>query len=263
MNFLEALFLGLIQGITEFLPISSSGHLKIAQELLGTDPEQSLKFTIVVHGATVLASIIVFWKTITGLFSGVFKFKWNESTQYTSKIFISMIPIALVGFLLKTEVKDIYEFPGTLLVGFMLIVTASVLLFAWKSKDGKREISFRDSLIIGCSQAVAAILPGLSRSGVTIGTALILKIDRAKAAQFSFIMVIIPILGEIILDILKGSEVTADTTSLLVLITGFVSAFITGYLACKFVLKIVMRGKIQYFAIYCAVVGILCMLFDM
>jgi undecaprenyl-diphosphatase len=259
MNFFEALILGLIQGITEFLPISSSGHLKIAQEILGTPIEENLTFTIVVHGATVLATIIVFWKKIVELFADVFKFQWNESTQYALKIIVSMVPIAIIGLFFKNHVEAIFDISGTTFVGLMLLITGALLFFAWKAKSGGKEVGFWHSLIIGISQAIA-IIPGISRSGATISTALLLKIDRAKAAQFSFLMVIIPILGENILDLLKGDFAVGGTSSL-VLLTGFVAAFVSGYVACKFMLKIVTKGKIQYFAIYCALIGVLSVIY--
>jgi undecaprenyl-diphosphatase len=261
MSFLEAVFLGVIQGITEFLPISSSGHLKILQVLLGTNPDKSFMFTVVVHGATVIATIIVFWKKIAELFTDIFKFKWNESTQYAAKIVISMIPIAIVGLFLKNYVDEFFGSSGIILVGYMLIITAFVLFLAWKLRGGNKDVGFWHSFIIGFSQAIA-VLPGLSRSGVTISTALLLKIDRAKAAQFSFLMVILPVLAEIVLDTVKGNLIS-DGTSISILLTGFISAFITGYIACKFMLGIVTRGKIQYFAIYCLLIGVLCIIFDL
>lgn len=261
MNLFEAAILGLIQGITEFLPISSSGHLKIAQEILGTASHENFTFTIVVHGATVLSTIIVFWKQIAELLKGTFKFKWNEPTQYVAKILLSMIPVAIIGLFFKDYVEAIFEQQGTVFVGLMLLITAALLFFAWKAKSGVKQVGYWHSLVIGIAQAIA-VIPGISRSGATISTTLLLKIDKAKAAQFSFLMVIIPILGENLLDLIKG-DFTATSSSLLILFIGFITAFISGYLACKLMIGIVTRGKLQYFAVYCAVAGILAIIYGL
>ncbi|HPW65490.1 MAG TPA: undecaprenyl-diphosphate phosphatase [Salinivirgaceae bacterium] len=261
MDILKAIILGAIQGITEFLPISSSGHLKLGEALLNTSSEDSLMFTVLVHGATVLSTLVVFRKDILEIFKGLFKFQWNEETKYTVKIFISMIPVAIVGLFFKDYVENIFESKSVAFIGYMLLITAALLFFAWlnKSEKNRKEVGFFNSLIIGIAQAIA-VIPGISRSGATIATALILKIDRAKAAKFSFLMVIIPILGENFLDLIKGNISTAATPTSS-LIAGFITAFVIGLLACKFMIKVVTKGRLHYFAIYCAVVGLSVILF--
>lgn len=254
MSYLEALILGLLQGITEFLPVSSSGHLEIAKALLGVELKEELTFTVVVHGATVLSTIVVFWKDICKLLGGLFKFQWNEETIYIAKIAVSMIPVAFVGIFFKEQVESLFG-NGLLLVGCMLLLTALLLTLANYLASGKRDISFSDAFIIGIAQAVA-VLPGLSRSGTTIATGLLLGDKKENIARFSFLMVLVPILGENVLSIMDGGISTASVDFMPLLI-GFIAAFIAGWAACKFMINIVKKGKLIYFAIYCAIVGVL------
>ncbi len=251
MSWLEALILGIVQGLTEFLPVSSSGHLEIGKALLGIEMSDDLLFTVVVHGATVLSTIVVFWKEIVRLFQGVFKFKMNEETTYVLKIFVSMIPVMIVGLFFKDYVESLFE--SLLLVGCMLLLTALLLTLATYLGTGKRDISYRDAFIIGLAQCLA-VLPGLSRSGTTIATGLLLGNKKDSIAQFSFLMVLIPILGENILSLLSG-EMATSSISAGALIAGFLGAFISGWAACKFMIGIVKKGKLVYFAIYCLIVG--------
>lgn len=251
----QALILGIIQGFTEYLPISSSGHLTIMSFFFGIDGDKNLPFVVVVHAATVLGTIVVLWDKILNLFQGLFKFQWNEETKYISKILISMIPVAIVGVFFKKHV-EIFFGQGLLLVGGMLVVTSILLAYSSYAKPHRKaNISFKDALYIGIAQALA-VLPGLSRSGATISTGLILGNKRDKIAEFSFLMVVIPILGEVILDLLKGGY-SQDQSGIspLSLIIGFIAAFISGVIACKWMLKIVKQKKLIYFAYYCAIAG--------
>jgi undecaprenyl-diphosphatase len=251
----QALILGIIQGLTEYLPVSSSGHLAIGGTLFGLNGEENLNFTIVVHAATVLSTIVVLWKEIVNLSQGLFKFQWNKETSYVSKILISMIPAGIVGVFFKDYVEAIFG-SGLLLVGCMLLLTAALLLFSYYVKPSKKStISFRDAFIIGIAQA-AAVLPGLSRSGTTISTGLLLGKKKSSIAQFSFLMVIIPVLGEAILDLIKGDFATSGISPL-ALFVGFLAAFISGMIACKWMLNLVKKGKLIYFAYYCIVVGLI------
>jgi len=255
MNWFEALVLGVVQGVTEFLPISSSGHLQIGSALFGVNPDENLTFVIAVHAATVLSTIVVFWSVIVKLIIGLFKFKWNDETEYVAKLLISMIPIGIVGVFFKDKVEAIFG-SGLMLVGICLFVTALLLTFAYYSKPRKKEkISFLDSLIIGISQAIA-VLPGLSRSGTTIATGLLLGNKKENVAQFSFLMVLVPIIGESLLGLMKGGFTDAASISGVALIVGFVSAFLSGLFACKVMINIIKRGKLIWFAIYCVVAGI-------
>lgn len=257
MNWIEALLLGILQGLTEFLPVSSSGHLEIGKALLGVNPENNLTFTIVVHGATVLSTIFVFRKDILELFTGLFRFQWNDSTKYISKIAISMIPIGIVGVFFKDEVEAIFNTDRILfLVGFMLLITASFLAFTFYAKQKDKEISFRDAFIIGIAQTFA-ILPGISRSGATIATGLLLKNKKAEVAKFSFLMVLVPIIGENILSLLNGSFTSQGNVEILPLVAGFIGAFLSGLLACSWMIKLVKKGKLIYFAIYCLIIGLI------
>ena len=251
MNWFEALILGIVQGLTEFLPVSSSGHLEIGKALLGVQVSDDLLFTVVVHGATVLSTIVVFWNQIVKLFKGFIKFKMNEETDYVLKIFVSMIPVMIVGLFFKDYVESL--FGSLLLVGCMLIVTALLLTLATYLGSGKREITYRDAFIIGLAQCLA-VLPGLSRSGTTIATGLLLGNKKDSIAQFSFLMVLIPILGENILSLFSG-DITSSSIPFTSLLAGFLGAFFSGWAACKFMIEIVKRGKLIYFAIYCAVIG--------
>lgn len=256
MTWFEALILGLIQGLTEYLPVSSSGHLAIGSALFGIEGEENLAFTIMVHVATVLSTLVILWKEIEWIFKGLFKFQMNDETRYVINIIVSMIPIGIVGVFFKDKVEAIFG-SGLLVVGFCLLVTALLLSFSYYYKPRQKEkISLKDAFIIGLSQA-CAVLPGLSRSGTTIATGLLLGNSKEKLAQFSFLMVIPPILGEALLDALKmmkGEDIAGDIPAIS-LIVGFLAAFVSGCVACKWMINIVKKGKLIYFAIYCAIAG--------
>lgn len=259
MEWFEALILGVIQGLTEYLPVSSSGHLAIGANLFGLSGEENLTFTVAVHVATVLSTIVILWKEIVWLFTDLFKWKWNEGTKYIVNILISMIPVAVVGLLFKDNVEAIFG-SGLLVVGICLMVTASLLAFSYWAKPRQREhISPLHAFIIGIAQALA-VLPGLSRSGSTIATGLLLGNKKERLAQFSFLMVIPPILGEALLDVKDMAEMGISQAmagiSTLSLAVGFIAAFVCGCLACKWMINIVKKGKLIWFALYCAVVGL-------
>lgn len=260
MDWWEALILGIIQGLTEFLPVSSSGHLEIGQALLGTASEENLAFAIVVHTATVLSTLVILWKEVAQLFKGTFTVKqWNNEKNYVAKIAVSMIPVFIVGMFFKDQVEAFFG-NGLTLVGICLLITALLL---WLSEfltkrmhTQGHQVTYRDAFIIGCAQMIA-VLPGLSRSGTTIATGLLCGVKKEEVAKFSFLMVLIPILGEAflnVLDLLQG-EATMNI-GLVPIVVGFIGAFVTGCLACRFMIDIVRRQKLIYFAIYCAIVGI-------
>lgn len=259
MSWLEALILGIVQGLTEFLPVSSSGHLEIGQALLGTSSEENLTFAIIVHTATVLSTLVILWKEVSKLFTGTFTTpQWNESKDYVAKILVSMIPVFIVGMFFKDQVEAFFG-NGLLLVGICLLVTAALLaLSEWLQKkrlNSGHEVTYKDAIIIGIAQA-CAVLPGLSRSGTTIATGLLCGVKKESVAQFSFLMVLIPILGEAFLDLLKmlQGELTSDL-GIVPAIVGFIAAFITGCFACRFMIEIVRRQRLVWFALYCAIVG--------
>ncbi len=255
MDWLEALILGLVQGLTEFLPVSSSGHLELGKAILNVNPEKSLMFTVLVHGATVLSTIVVFYKDIWRLLKGLFAFQWNEETSYIMKIIISMIPVAFLGFFFKEEVESFFS--GNIrFVGSMLIVTAALLALTYFRKTNQRKVGFLDSILIGIAQAIA-VLPGISRSGATISTGLVLGVKREFAARFSFLMVLIPILGANFKDLASGEITGSAEVGVMPLIVGFLAAFISGLFACKWMIKIVRKGKLIYFAIYCLIIGVI------
>ena len=272
MSWIQALILGILQGLTEYLPVSSSGHLAIGQYLFHVDPEKALDFTIIVHIATVLSTCLILWKEIVWLFKDLFKWKWNDGTKYVVNILISMIPVAIVAFLFKDSIDAVFDYNNVenacgnplLVVGICLMVTAALLAFSYFAKPRQKEnISPLHAFIIGIAQAVAT-LPGLSRSGSTIATGLLLGNKKEKLAQFSFLMVIPPILGEALLDAKKLFAPSADAlataaepTSTFALIIGFIAAFVTGCFACKWMINLVKKGKLVWFAIYCAIVGVL------
>ena len=266
MSWFEALILGLVQGLTEYLPISSSGHLAIGSALFGVNGEDNLAFTIAVHVATVLSTVFILWKEIVWIFQDLFKGKWNEGTRYAVNILISMIPVAIVGLFFKDKVEAIFG-SGLLVVGCCLLVTAALLAFSYFAKPRQRErISPLHAFVIGIAQALA-VLPGLSRSGSTIATGLLLGNKKEKLAQFSFLMVIPPILGEALLDvkdmITDGAEATlGGNISLGALAVGFIAAFLAGCAACKWMINIVRRGKLIWFALYCAIIGIATIIFS-
>lgn len=253
MDTLQAIVLGVVQGLTEFLPVSSSGHLQIANALLGTNlnPDSNLTFSLTLHAATVLSTIVVLWREVWRLVCGVFSRTFTEEQAYVLKIVVSMIPIGIVGFCFMDYIEA--AFSSLAVVGVMLLLTAALLAFAYYAKPRQREnISYRDAFIIGVAQACAA-MPGLSRSGTTIATGLLLGNRKESVAQFSFLMVLPPIMGNALLDLLKGDF--GGGVEALPLVAGFVAAFVTGCLACRFMIEIVKRGKLIYFAAYCAIVG--------
>ncbi len=254
MNEFQAFFLGLIQGLTEFLPVSSSGHLEIGSKLLEIKEADNLLFDINVHTATVLSTLVVFRKNILSIFTGVFHKGWNDKKSYVIKLVISVTPVVFVGLFLKDQVESLFH-GNMIFVGLMLILTSFLLSFASVSKPGDREISYFHSFIIGVAQAIA-VLPGLSRSGATISTGLILRNRRDQMAQFSFLMVIIPILGAFGWEFIRGNFTSSEKIGLLPMLTGFVTAFLTGLLSCKLMIRIVSNGKLIYFGIYCLIAGL-------
>ena len=262
MDWLEALVLGIIQGLTEYLPVSSSGHLAIGQALFGMDDgADNLMFTVAVHVATVLSTLVVLWSEIDWILRGLFKFELNAETKYALNILVSMIPVGIVGVFFKDYVEEIFG-SGLLVVGCCLLITASLLTFSYFAKPRQKEhISWKDALIIGIAQAIA-VLPGVSRSGSTIATGLLLGNKKESLAQFSFLMDIPPILGEALLDVMKAvkGEAVLGGIEALPLTIGFLAAFLSGCVACKWMINIVKRGKLIYFGIYCAVVGVITIL---
>jgi len=254
MSVFEAIILGIIQGLTEFLPVSSSGHLELANVILGDNsvPEESMLMIVVLHAATALSTIVVFRKDLVGILKGLFQFKNNEEFKFSLNVALSMIPAAIIGILLDEEIEAFFG-GKILLIGFMLLVTAVLLIFADKAKSTDKKVGIGHAIIIGISQAIA-ILPGISRSGATISTSVLLGIDREKAARFSFIMVLPLILGKMAKDILDGAF-TDINAPLVTYIIGFIAAFITGILACTWMIKLVKKSKLKYFAFYCMIVG--------
>lgn len=252
---LIAILLGIVQGLTEFLPVSSSGHLELAKYFLGDTSmaRESLLMTIVLHAATALSTVVVFRKDIGQIFAGLFQFRDNEETRFSLKIIVSMIPAGLVGFFYEDALDALFD-KQVLLVSMMLIVTGLLLLLADRVKSGKAELDFKNALLIGIAQAIA-ILPGISRSGATISTSVLLGVDRAQAARFSFLMVLPLILGKIAKDILDGDIGQSDR--IFELGAGFVAAFLTGLLACTWMIRIVKNSRLHYFAYYCMAVGAL------
>ena len=267
MDWLQALILGLVQGLTEFLPVSSSGHLAIGREILGVEAAEDLVFEITVHVATVLATIIVFRKQIWKLLCGLFKFKYNDETDYILKICVSMIPVFIVGMFFKDKVESLFS--SLLVVGLALVVTAMLLLFSdiygGRGKVAARQyrngIGWCQALTVGIGQAFA-VIPGLSRSGTTISTGLLCGVKREAVAQFSFLMVLVPILGEAFLD-LVGGDVAASSVGTLPLLVGFLAAFVSGLFACKVMIALVKKAKLRWFALYCAIVGLVVIIYTM
>ncbi|EIM76758.1 bacitracin resistance protein BacA [Nitritalea halalkaliphila LW7] len=254
MDILDAVILGIIQGLTEFLPVSSSGHLEIAAYLLGDEavPEESMLFSIVLHFATALATLIVFRKDLAEVARGLFQFKWNDEFKFSLKIVLSMIPAVIVGLFFDEQLEQF--FGGKIaFVGGMLLVTATLLLLADRAKHTEKEVSFGAAAIVGLAQAVA-MLPGISRSGATISTSVLLGIDKNRAARFSFLMVVPLIFGKIAKDLLDGA-LTYTAEGFPPLAVGFLFAFISGYFACTWMIALVRKSKLTYFAIYCAIVG--------
>jgi undecaprenyl-diphosphatase len=265
MGWLEGIVLGIIQGLTEFLPVSSSGHLAIAGTFFGMSGEENLAFAVLVHIATVISTVIVLWGDIAGLFKGLFAFKWNDETKMVSKLLVSMIPVGFVGLFFKDAVEMLFG-SGLFLIGGMLILTAVLLLISsYPRFRQKEEISFRDACIIGVAQA-CAVLPGLSRSGTTIATGLWLGNKKEKIAKFSFLMVILPVLGETFLDVMKlikGDASVFTSISATAMIGGFAAAFLSGLFACKWMIGLVRKGKLKYFAYYCIGVGLFVIIYSL
>lgn len=264
MSNLEAIILGIIQGLTEFLPVSSSGHIELGKAILGVEVKDPLLFSIVVHGATALSTIVIFRQTIWELIRDALKLQWNESLQYVIKIGISMIPAGLVGIFLEDHIDAFFQ-GRIVLVGSMLILTGILLYLTTRARETNGEVTFPKSLWLGIMQAIA-ILPGISRSGATISTALLLGIDRERAARFSFLMVVPLILGAMVVKMKKYMDAVpvadgADQISALALVLGFVAAFISGLAACTWMINLVKKGRLIWFAGYCALVGVIAIIF--
>lgn len=265
MDWIQALILGLVQGLTEYLPVSSSGHLTILSTFFGIDGADGLTFTVAVHVATVLSTLVMLWREIDWIMKGLFKFEMNEETKYALNILVSMIPVGIVGLFFKDKVEEAFG-SGLLIVGVMLIVTAVLLTFSYHARPRQKEhISLWDAFVIGVAQA-CAVLPGLSRSGSTIATGLMLGNKKEKLAQFSFLMVIPPILGEALLDVVKamsGETVVSDSIGTFPLCVGFLAAFLSGCFACKLMISVVKKGKLIYFGYYCAIVGVAVLVYQL
>jgi undecaprenyl-diphosphatase len=258
MNWFEAVVLGILQGLTEFLPVSSSGHLEIAKSLFGLDPQQSFFFTVAVHGATVLSTIVVFREEIMNLIKGSLKGTMNKETAYILKIMISMIPVGIVGIFLKGPVESLFD--GDLVfIGMMLLVTAALLTAAHFMKKRERSIGYKDAFIIGIAQALA-VIPGISRSGSTIATGLLIGNKKDEIAGFSFLMVLVPIIGANLLEVFSG-DLNGNSNGWGIIMTGFVSAFLAGYFACRWMIALVRRSNLIWFAVYCTIIGALSIIF--
>ena len=262
MEVLDAIILGIIQGLTEFLPVSSSGHLELGKAILGDQsiPEESLLFTVVLHFATALSTMVVFRKDIFNIIKGALKFKWNDDLQFILKIAVSMIPAVIVGLFFEEQLEALFG-NNILLVGCMLLITAILLFFADKAKNTNKNVSFKNAFVIGISQAIA-MLPGISRSGATISTSVLLGNDKTKAARFSFLMVVPLIFGKIAKDILSG-DLTYDSGNFTSLSIGFIAAFVAGLFACTWMISLVKKSKLSYFAIYCTIVGLIAIIFSL
>lgn len=256
METLDAIILGIIQGLTEFLPVSSSGHLELGKAILGDNsvPEESLLFTVVLHFATALSTIVVFRKDVWEILSGLFQFKWNEETRFSLKIIISMLPATFIGLFFEEQLEAF--FGGDIrFVGFMLLITAVLLYFADRAKDTDRKVTYKNAFIVGIAQAIA-MLPGISRSGATISTSVLLGVDKTKAARFSFLMVVPLIIGKMGKDIMSG-ELSFESENTFAMAVGFIAAFFAGMAACTWMIQLVRKSKLTYFAIYCLLVGLI------
>lgn len=258
MEWFEAILLGVIQGFTEFLPVSSSGHLEIAKHFFGIDPEASFFFTVAVHGATVLSTVVVLRKELLRLITGTLKFRMNEETSYLLKIIVSMIPVGLTGLFLKDYVETLFN-GNIIFIGLMLLITSGMLAFAHFVRKGERSIGYIDALVIGIAQALA-VVPGISRSGATISTGLLIGNKKDEIAGFSFLMVLVPVIGANLLELFTGDKTGTDGAGALVLIMGFIAAFISGYIACKWMIALVKKSKLIWFSIYCAAAGLISVL---
>ncbi len=257
MNWYQAIILGLLQGFTEFLPVSSSGHMEIGKVIFGINAESNLYFTIAVHGATVLSTLVVFRNEIIRLFGNTLKFRLNDDTIYILKIVISMIPVGLAGLFLKSRIETLYSGNMTL-VGFMLLVTASLLSISHFIKRKEKPIGFIDAFIIGVAQAIA-VIPGISRSGATISTGMLLGNKKDELARFSFLMVLVPVVGANLIEIMEPGMIQNNTATGVILL-GAIAAFISGFLACTWMINLVRRSKLIWFAIYCFIIGVLTLL---
>ncbi len=260
MEILDAIILGVIQGLTEFLPVSSSGHLELGKAIIGDNsvPEESLLFTVILHFATALSTIVVFRKDVWEILSGLFQFKWNEESQFSVKIIISMLPAVFVGLFFEEQLEAF--FGGNIrFVGFMLLITAVLLYFADKAKDTNKKVSSATAFIVGISQAIA-MLPGISRSGATISTSVLLGVDKSKAARVSFLMAVTLIFGKIAKDLLNG-DLTFNGENNVAMGAGFIAAFVAGLAACTWMIKLVRKSKLSYFAIYCLIVGLIAIVY--
>ncbi|APY01407.1 undecaprenyl-diphosphatase [Lacinutrix venerupis] len=262
MDIIDSIILGIIQGLTEFLPVSSSGHLELGKAILGDNsvPEESLLFTVVLHFATALSTIVIFRKDIIEIIKGLFKPAVNNDHRFAIKIIISMIPAVIVGLFFEEQLEQLFG-GNIMLVGFMLLVTAALLFLADKAKDTNKKVGFKDAFIIGISQAIA-MLPGISRSGATISTSVLLGNDKTKAARFSFLMVVPLIFGKIAKDIV-GGELSFESHNITALGAGFLAAFISGLFACTWMIALVKKSKLSYFAIYCVIVGLIAIGFSL
>jgi undecaprenyl-diphosphatase len=254
MNYLEAIILGIVQGLTEFLPVSSSGHLELAKVIFGDNsvPKESLTFTVVLHFATALSTLVIFRKDVIEIIKGLFQFKKNEEFMFSVKIIISMIPATIIGLMFEEELEAFFN-GNVLLVGFMLLITGLLLFLADKAKNTDKNVSNLNAFIIGVSQAIA-MLPGISRSGATISSSVLLGVDRTKAARFSFLMVVPVILGKVAKDFMGGSISFSDE-NFGVMAAGFAASFIAGLLACSWMISLVKKSKLYYFSAYCFIVG--------
>ncbi|MDP4762614.1 MAG: undecaprenyl-diphosphate phosphatase [Salibacteraceae bacterium] len=255
MSILEAIILGIIQGLTEFLPVSSSGHLELGKAILGDNslPEESLLFTVVLHFATALSTVVVFRKEIGEIVKGLFQFQWNDQAQFSVKIILSMMPAAVIGVLFNDQIEALFS-KQILLVGAMLVITGLLLFLADKAKNTDKNVTFTNAFIIGIAQAIA-ILPGISRSGATISTSVLLGIDREKAARFSFLMVVPLIFGKMAKDLLDGG-ITSSTIDIMPMALGAIAAFVAGLFACNWMIALVKKSQLKYFSYYCFAAGI-------
>jgi undecaprenyl-diphosphatase len=256
MSIIEAIILGIVQGLTEFLPVSSSGHLELAKFIMGDDslPEESLLFTVVLHFATALSTVVIFRKEVAEIFKGLFQFKWNEEAQFSAKIIVSMVPAAIIGVVFNDQIEALFS-RNILLVGGMLLLTGVLLFLADKAKNTNKKVGYKEAIIIGISQAIA-ILPGISRSGATISTSVLLGVDREKAARFSFLMVVPLIFGKMAKDLMDGG-IAESQIEILPLVVGAVAAFVAGLLACTWMIALVKKSQLKYFSFYCFAVGLI------
>ena len=259
MEIWEAIVLGILQGLTEFLPVSSSGHLELANFFFGIEEPNNLAFTMAVHLGTVMSTIVVFWRELGRLVVGLFKFRLNDETIFVINLIISLLPILFIGLMFRDQIEGLFTNNLTL-VGAMLLVTAALLIFAQRAKPKGRPITPQNAFIMGIAQAVA-VLPGLSRSGATISTGLMLGVKREEVSKFSFLMVLAPVIGMNLLDLVKGDFVGASVGNAAVA-AGFITAFLTGMLACRWMIRLVNRGKLTWFAVYCCALGLFSVIYS-